>query len=336
MPAAPTWRACLAETLELLEVPPAASEPILRAYGDVAAEWAEAGAYDPPPFSSGICPDGTPLELSLRIGPGGLSQVRFIAQAADPGTPDNQSMAFEIARSLDFVRHWAGPAAEAQLDDALSIFSPIDAPAFTGNFRLWLGAAADTSGAYAAKVYFNPWACTAGHQGALALYLWLNVAGYTSEGLEGLRPWLVDDVGGLPHIVGWNLTARGVTAVKLYLQGIFGGATLRRMTADPETGADAWTQWTQAGVHLRPRGEVHVAVVCRPDVAPVTRLNLFCSDWFRSDEEVLAALGALFPGWSDRIRENLARTCRHSRRRGRVLNFVSLDPRAATIYLKIG
>lgn len=328
-----SWRACLAETLEALEAPPLAREPILRAYADIAAEWAKADAYAPPPFSSGVCPDGTPLELSIRVGTDGRTWVRFIAQ---PAALDGRHMAFEIARAHDFILHWAASKAAAQLKDALSIFPPYDDETFTGNFRLWLGAAADASGAYSAKVYFNPWACTAGHQGALALYHWLSVAGFTSEGLYHLRPWLDVEVGGLPHIVGWNLAARGVTSVKLYLQGRFDGWTLRRLTENSDIGADGWTPWTRAGVPLCPRGEVHVAVVCRPGADPVTRLNLYCPDWFRSDEDVLAAVGAVFPGWSERMGEIFAQACRRSRRRGRIFNFVSLDPDAATLYLKVG
>jgi len=336
MPSDLTWRACLAEMLEALAAPPSASELILRTYGDVAAEWAETSAYGPTPFSSGVCPDGTPLELSVRIGVGGLAQIRFIAQPGDPCLPEGECTAFEVARALDFVRRWAGPVAAAQLSDALSIFPTTDDDSFTGNFRLWLGAAADASGAHIAKVYFNPWACTAEHQGALALYHWLEVAGCSTEGLRRLQPWLTSDVDCLPHIVGWNVAADGVTGVKLYLQGAFNGRTLRRLTEDPETGADGWTPWTRAGVPLRPQGEVHVAVVCRPGAAPVTRLNLFCPDWFRSDLDVLAALAAVHPGWPAHVWEVLALACRRSRRRGRIFNFAALDPDAATIYLKVG
>lgn len=331
-----SWQACLAETLEALEAPTSARARILRAYADIAAEWANTDAYAVPPFSSGVCPDGMPLELSIRIGTDGRIGVRFIAQPANPGTPDGRHMAFEIARAYDFVRHWAGAEAAAQLEDGLSIFPTSDDETFTGNFRLWLGAASDVSGAYSTKVYFNPWACTTGSQGALALYHLLSVAGFTSEGLYHLRPWLDVEVGGLPHIVGWNLTAQGVSAVKLYLQGKFNGRTLDRLTESSGTRPDGWTPWNHAGVASKQRGEVHVAVVCRQGVEPVTRLNLYCPDWFQSDKAVLAALGAAFPGWSERMGEILARTCRRSRRRGRIFNFVSLDPNAATIYLKVG
>jgi len=323
--------------MEALKAEPSSADIILKIYDDVAAEWAETSPYGPPPLNSGVCPDGTPLEISVRISESGLDQIRFIAQPGEPGLAEGESLDFEVRRALDFVGRWAGSTGQEQLSEALSIFPTNDVDSFTGNFRLWLGAAADKSGAHVAKVYLNPWACSLDHQGALALYHWLKVAGYTTEGLRRMQPWLTSDIQFTPHILGWNLSDEGVTAVKLYLQGSLNSRMLSRLTDDPETGADAcWTPWNQSGVPIRPEGEVHVALVCLPEGDPVTRFNLFCPDWFRSDLDVLAAFAAIHPEWPEEIWETLAFVCKRSRRNGRIFNFASLDPDSVTLYLKVG
>ena len=333
----PSWNDCLARSLDTLGVASAQRDLLVRAHADIAREWATMPAYGPMPFDSGVCSDGSPVEVSIRIGRQGQTDARFIAQPFDPGVPADLQAAWAADRTQAFASSWAGPEAAARVVEALRIYPREADPSFSGNFWIWLGLATDAAGQHAGKIYFNPWACGLESRGALALHHLLSCAGMSSDALRQMFPWLAPEIGGMPHIVGWNLVGDRITSVKLYLQGDFDTDTLERMTADPhQPSSNAWTPWIGAAVPMRPHGEVHVALVCRSDSAPVWRLSLLCSDWFRSDADALAALQSLFSQWSVDIWEGIGKLCRQTRRRGRVINFVTVDPEAVTVYLKVG
>ncbi len=330
-----TWSECLAQALKILAIPSTERDLLSRAYIDIAAEWAASSAYGPTPFPSGVCPDGAPLELSIRIGRQGQTSARFIAQPCDPSGSSEAENAWTAERTIDFVLRWAGPESAAKLQEALSIYPQSIDPSFTGNFRFWLGLASSASGKHISKVYFNPWACQAEYRGALVLHHLLNCAGIPTEGLHRMIPWLEVDC--IPHIVGWNIAGDQVASIKLYLQGMFDIHTLEHMKiGSQQPDSNAWAYWAQASAQMRPRGEVHVALVYRPDTAPVTRLNLFCPDWFRSDADVISALQAQFPECSTDVWTGIEQLVQQTQRSGRIINFASVDPEAATVYLRVG
>ncbi len=326
MSSTPSFACAFGDTLSSLGVPVEAMRPMQAAFADIAMEWAEACVDGPAPFSSGICPDASPVEISLRERRDGRIDARFIAQPCEPSVPPDRRAAWSAGRARAFVRRWGGAAVDARLARALTVFPTEADPTFTGNFWLWLGLAADARGEHAAKVYFNPWACLPDFRGAYALHHLLTEAGFETTALSHVLPWMRPEVGGTPQIVGWNLQNDTITSVKLYL------ATRLDRRRLAELVPAAWAPWARCTVPMRPEGEVDVALLCRGAAAPETRLNLFCPDWFRSDADVIAALRPVAPALSRALDAALART-RHP---GRIVNFVALDPDSATAYVKVG
>lgn len=326
----PTYAEAFDQTLETLEASEPMAAVLRRAFTEIATEWAQVDLRDPLPFSSGVCSDGSPLEMSLRVRTDGRRSLRFIAQPCDPERASEHRAPWEASRARSFLARWGGPESLEHLDAALALYPTGPDPTFTGNFRFWLGLAADEEGQPAAKLYFNPWACLPDSRGALALHV-LSAAGNPPVPLERLLPWLRPDVGATPHIVGWNVVGDRIGPVKLYLQAVFGAHTLA------EVAPAAWTAWRRLRpeapvVSMRPRGEVHLALVQGPRGEDLTRLNLFCPDWFRSDEDVVEALRVRSPGAATVLSRLLETPCRVGRR----INFVALDPDSVTAYMKVG
>lgn len=332
MPASRTYSAAFAHTVAAFGAPPAMAATLQGAFEDIAAEWAGHDPEVPPPFPSGVCPDGRPVEVSIRVRTDGRTHVRFIAQPAEPGLSEDRRAAWEADRARRFVTRWGGENTRAHLDAALSIYPDGPDPTFGGNFRLWLGLAADAGGGHGAKVYFNPWVSRPEYRGGLAIYHLLATSGLPGAGPEALLPWLQPEIGGTPHIVGWNLVDDRVTSVKLYVQAVLDARRLAVFAPD------AWAPWSVIGVNLRPRGEVHVALTHDGVHRPTPRLNLFCPDWFRSDAEVVEALGAASPHIARALAGLLpsADALPDADSMRRRFTFVALDPDAVTAYCRIG
>jgi hypothetical protein len=329
----PSWKETFALLLTALQVSQTQKQLVLRAFTDIAAEWMNLPSDGPMPFQSGVCPDGSPLELSIQFNQNGSVQVRFIAQPGNPDLPVESQVDWSIGRVVDFVKQWGGVGTEGMIQEALSIYPVHNDPWFSGNFRYWLGLSTDTAGAHMAKVYFNPWACKSEFSGAYAIYHLLKSAGADTGVLQSMTRWVNPEIGATPHIVGFNLRENHISSVKLYLQAVWNRATLNRLVH--ETAMDPMQLQTQTEIRMRPRGEVHLAIVCRPGCAPSVRFNLYCPDWFDSDLDAIAMLPESLASASAGTLEGIRQLCRKNSLPGRRINFIGLDRDTATIYLKV-
>jgi hypothetical protein len=88
-------------------------------------------------------------------------------------------------------------------------------------------------------------------------------------------------------------------------------------------------------VPARSKGEVHVALVCKPGNDPVVRMNFFAPDWFHSDSETLAALDVLFQDWPRERFDGVRRMCERNHSPRRTINFLGVDEDSATVYLNV-
>ncbi len=328
-----TWNARFADTLKTLGVAEGQCDSLMRAHAEIAQEWGDLPVVDLPPFPSGVCPDGSPVEVSLQFQRRGQAQARFIAQPFDPKLPADQQAAWAAKRVLDFAGHWADAQSVSRLREALRIYPQDADPSFVGNFWFWLGLATNDSGAHAAKVYFNPWACKTEYRGGFALHHLLKCAGMDTGVLRILKEWVDPQIGAMPHIVGWNLVNDRVSSVKLYVQGSFDLRVLRQLDQGKDSFEPAWTKLFRCGIPMRPRGAVHLALVCRSESEPVSRLNFYCPDWFRSDDDALGALKALLSQWPTDTFDTVAQVCMHNVSPRRAINFIGVDEEVATVYL---
>jgi hypothetical protein len=323
-----SWNKAFARMLTALNISPCQKQLILEAFADIAAEWMHLPSGRMP-FQSGVCPDGAPLEFSIQFSRNSTAGARFISQPGNPDLPLKAQVGWSADRVVEFLEKWGGPSANPISSEALSIYPIHQESQFSGNFWFWLGLATDTTGAHAAKVYFNPWACREELSGAYAIYHLLKSAGQDTCVLQNLNQWI--ETGATPHIVGFNLQDNRISSVKIYLQAVWDRTTLNRL-ADETT--KTFLQQIPAGIRMRPRGEVHLAIVCRSGHAPIVRFNLYCPDWFASDLDAISALPEWLADRTDRL-EAIRRLCAADSLQPRRINFIGLDADTATIYMKV-
>lgn len=308
---------------------------LLAAFDQVANRWGHLSPQQGLPFDSGVCPDGSPVELSVQWNRDRQRQVRFIAQPADPSASASANLDHMRQCALQFLINRNNNAAHAQLSRMLELFpdglGSDSVPA--GNFFLWLGLAVAEDGREETKVYLNPWAALEDHQGAYLVYRALEEAQLGTAAL----PWIsrvIDETGMIPLIVGLNFNSQGLKSTKIY----FGRADVdaeilkrMRLTWPGSTTDDAWGASFDRAISEATRGEVHIGLEYRSaDVPPALRFNLLCQDWFLNDAAVLSALDGEL---SQSALSEAASLCSgwQSQRR---FNFLGLDGRRATLYFK--
>ena len=306
---------------------------LLAAFDQVADRWGYLYPQKGLPFDSGVCPDGSPVELSLQWNRDQQRQVRFIAQPADPGALASANLDHMRSCALQFLSNRNNDVAREQLSRMLELFPDGSGPIPAGNFFLWLGLAVAEDGREETKVYLNPWAALEEYQGAYVIYRALEEAQLGPTAL----PWIsrvIDETGMIPLIVGLNFNSQGLKSTKVY----FGrrdveAELLKRIRLSWPNGEtdDAWQASLETSITAAGRGEVHIGLEYRSaGVPPALRFNLLCQDWFLNDAAVLSALDGML---SPSALSEAASLCNGwgSQRR---FNFLGLDGRRATLYLK--
>ena len=329
--AARSWRQAVEQTLALF--PGNSTSKLLAAFDDVADRWGFLSPQNGPPFSSGVCPDGSPVELSLQWNRDKPRQVRFIAQPSDPTASASANLDYMRDCALQFLLDWSNSTAHELLTRTLELFPDGRGPVPAGNFFLWLGLAITPDGQHEAKVYLNPWAALERYQGAYLVYQLLEEARLGSAAL----PWVsrvIDETGMIPLIVGLNFNSQGLKSTKLYFgrSDVDADDLMRMRSSWPGSPSDdAWEEPLKRVTSKVRRGEVHVGVEYRSsDIPPALRFNLLCQDWFLNDEAVLSVLESSL---SSSALNEAALLCRDWQGQRR-FNFLGLDGRRATLYFK--
>ena len=307
---------------------------LLAAFNDVAGHWGHLPLGAGAPFPSGICPDGSPVELSIQWRRGDCRQVRFIAQPSNPNASPAADREYARECALRFLDKWSGAAARELLERVLFFFPTGREPIPAGNFFLWLGLAVAPDGRHTSKVYINPWAASDAHKGAYIIHKILEEAGIGHTALHWVAR-VLNETSMMPLIVGLNFGSAGARSVKVYFgRRAVEATTLTRLLAGwPRNSTDDDLEGPlNFAVSGSRRGEVHLGLEYQsPDAPPALRVNLFCPDWFQSDAAVLSTLGRLLPGNSF---GELATQCRGWRGQRRI-NFLGLDGHRATLYFKV-
>jgi hypothetical protein len=251
-----------------------------------------ASVASPPPFSSGIAADGTPIELSVTVGAREPAAVRFLVQPT-PNTPDGMPA---LRRAMTALARDVGCRETLPLMEALLDSLTAGQASHRGNFVAWLGLQQKGSAPPALKVYYNPWAYCLGSpvEWLFAVSRWTP---WLAEGLATLGEMFRLLPAAAPMILGLDADARGLDCVKVYfmtntadpcvvapLLARWGTATQRRVWALAQTEPGWERRYHAAGT------EVDLAMRIR-DNEPVTlKVNLFCPHLFSDDAEALRAI----------------------------------------------
>jgi len=327
-----SWRSAFEQTVSPFLGSPTST--LLAAFDDVAGRWAHLPLKAGAPFPSGICPDGSPVELSIQWRRGDCRQVRFIAQPSDPDASPAADREYARECALHFLDKWSGAAAHELLKRVLFFFPTGRELTPAGNFFLWLGLAAAPDGRHTSKVYINPWAASDEHKGAYIIHKILEEAGIGHTALHWVAR-VLNETAMMPLIVGLNFGSAGAHSVKVYFgkRAVEVGALTRLLASWPRNTADDDLEGPlNLAVSASQRGEVHLGLEYRsPDAPPALRVNLFCPDWFQSDAAVLSTLRRLLP---ENSFEEIAAQNRGWRGQRRI-NFLGLDGSRATLYFKL-
>ena len=327
-----SWTRRFADRSASLAGDGAQAQLLCNAFGEVAHEWAEYDARAPSPLASGLAPDGSPVELSVRVAIGTREvHLRFIAQPGRPDVPLHSDTPFLRGRAIEFAGKWAGAAGAAAASAVLSLFPRDPPPIDRGNFYLWLGIDLRSGAAPLAKLYLNPWASLEEFQGVALLESVLRMSSMGSA-LPALERLLATRVSPLVHIIGLNLSSAGIESVKLYfVLSRARLADLARVTAsfeDPQGGSDMTPTLFRTAPASRREGQVHGTLLWRRGRSePAFRASLYCAHWFSSDDDVLRAASAVVGArhtWAP------GRPCTQ-----RWFTFLAVDSAGLTLYSRV-
>lgn len=326
-----SWREAVERTVAL--IPGNSTSKLLLAFNDVADRWGSLSPQNGLPFASGVCPDGSPVELSIQWNRDGQRQVRFFAQPCDPTASPSANLDHMRNCALQFLLKWGNSAAHELLSRALQLFPDGRGPMPAGNFFLWLGLTTTPDGQHEPKVYLNPWAALEPYQGAYLIHQIFEEAGLGTAELRWISR-VIDETDMMPLIVGLNFDSHALKSTKLYFgrRDVDADLLLRMRRNWPGDATDnAWEEPLKRVTSGTPRGEVHIGLEYRSRyVPPALRFNLLCHDWFVDDEAVLSALeGSLSSSALDEAK-SLCRGWQKQRR----FNFLGLDGRRMTLYFK--
>ncbi len=323
-----SWASTVHAAFDALIGAPHLAALLSRTFDDIADGWGHYPSSGPLPFSSGVCPDGSPVEASIRFAHGRPREYRFIAQPWR--CADGQTNLRDIrSHALRFVEQHSTTEAREFLERTLSIYPDGTGRLPFGNFFLWLGRSGSESRS-GIKVYLNPWAASHHRDGFLAIDHVLRGTSFHEEAIAWVMRFCESTIR-LPHIIGMNFEPGGALSVKIYFTAHETRGSLIAMS-------DAWRTNGGEVADLSAlfksgcfgsEGEVHSALTLAGGKTPSLRFNFLCADWFGSDQEVIEAVART--GGVDIARE-LGRLAEVD---GRQITFASWDTAAVTLYLRV-
>jgi len=244
-------------------------------------------------FKSGICPDSSPIEMSLSFTENQESLLRFLTQTYDPSLPRHHNLRLARLRALNLVKALVNDSTFRWFDVFLKDYDGWkEAP--KGNFFIWIGCEALKAQSLKLKIYINPW-FSLKYSGFPAIVRAFELCSIGREGLE--IGHMLQIIKRLPIIIGLDFDKPGLTDLKIYFatrhEAVAKSEKLLEEYGTPKQ-KKVW-DWIKSVLSLQSTNtenqEIHFAMRFTPhQLFPTVKVNMFCQHFFSSDCHVVETL----------------------------------------------
>lgn len=262
-------------------------------FREITREWSQypwRGKYQ---FKSGICPDSSPIEMSLSFTENQDSLLRFLTQTYDPSLSRHHNLRLSRLRALNLAKVLVNDSTVRWFDLLLKDYTGWKEDP-KGNFFIWIGCEALKSQCLKLKIYINPW-FSLKYTGFPAIVRAFELCSIGREGLEIGR--ILQIIKCLPIIIGLDFDNSGLTCLKIYFatrhMAVAKSEKLLEEYGTPKQNK-VWN-WIQPALSLHSTNtenqEIHFAMKFTPhQLFPTVKVNMFCQHFFSSDLHVAETL----------------------------------------------